>query len=79
MSDWNDLSPAAQRRMLAERMRISRGHDLMAQSHTVEALAQSRELLTVPVFRWQNLRADAAFEDACCAPQHDLSKDRGPS
>lgn len=56
MTDWT-LPPDEQIRRLAEQMRILRGHHLMAQSNTVEALARLRELLAVPVYDAPTMRA----------------------
>jgi hypothetical protein len=63
MTDWNDLTPAEQRQLVAEQMRIARGHDWMVRCHTVEALALSRELLAVPVYRWPNREAVGAHDE----------------
>jgi hypothetical protein len=62
MTDWNDLTPTEQRQVLADQMRISRGHHLMAQSHSVEALARSRELLAVPVYCTPSLGGEQSLK-----------------
>ncbi|MGH1571022.1 hypothetical protein ACRAWG_10440 [Methylobacterium sp. P31] len=50
MTDWNDLPPDQQRQELARQMEHLRGHHVTALSNSVEALAQARELLVVPVY-----------------------------
>ncbi|ONF47970.1 hypothetical protein [Methylobacterium radiotolerans] len=62
MTEWNDLSPDKQRQELADQMQILRDKDWMVRSQTVEALAQSRELLTIPVYLSPSLEA-AALDD----------------
>jgi hypothetical protein len=57
MTEWNDLPPAEQRKQLASQMQISRSLDYLARAQTVEALAQSRELLAVPVYRLKDIAA----------------------
>ena len=64
MTDRSDLTPAAQQRLLAGQMRISRAHDAMAKTCIVEALARSREYLLIPICRWQDLRTEAALKAA---------------
>jgi hypothetical protein len=59
MRAWNDLLHTKQRRVLAEQMRILRGHDLLARRSSVEAEAWSNELLRAPVFR--HLKSDKTF------------------
>jgi hypothetical protein len=71
MTDWDVLTPAEQRRKLADQMRILRGYDWMVRSHTVEALARSRELLAVPVCRLPDIGAGAAPEDGHQVPDFD--------
>lgn len=81
MIDWNDLPPDQQRQELAEQMRISRDLDWVVRSHSVEALARSRELLAVPVYRWQDLQAAAVREDAdqASAPDDQASETSAPA
>ncbi|QGY01884.1 hypothetical protein MMSR116_08330 [Methylobacterium mesophilicum SR1.6/6] len=47
----HDLTLSEQRRLLSDRMQALRSYDLITRSQSVEALARSRELLRVPVYR----------------------------
>jgi hypothetical protein len=63
MTNWNYLPPDEQRQELASQMRILRDIDWIVRSRTVEALAISRELLTVPIYRSPKLEETALYDE----------------
>lgn len=61
-------------------MAMSWGHDWLAHSRTVEALAQSRELLAIPVWHLPGTRLPAALETGATRhPRTAGERDVGPS
>jgi hypothetical protein len=58
MNYRSTLSPAVQRRLLTEETQIWMRKDLEAKAASTEALARSRELLRVPVYRSPMLSKD---------------------